>query len=169
MTSSNGNIFRVTDHLCGEFNGPRWIPRTKASDAELWFFFCVWINGWVNNREAGDLRRYRAHYDVTVMKQSNWSTANPCTYFPGYIVRNSTVYCSPNTKHYIYISVYMYICNIHNAICTSEFLKSNTTHEQTIYSHVTAPRYIIRNWNFEVNPPTTPWAPIQYKDVILPV
>ena len=30
---------------------------------------CVWINAWVNNREAGDLRRYRAHYDVTVMSQ----------------------------------------------------------------------------------------------------
>ena len=29
---------------------------------------CAWINGWVNNREVGDLRRYRAHYDVTVMK-----------------------------------------------------------------------------------------------------
>ena len=28
---------------------------------------CVWINDWVNNREAGDLRRYRAHNDVTVM------------------------------------------------------------------------------------------------------
>ena len=38
MTSSNGNIFRVTGHLCGEFTGPRWIPRTKASDAELWCF-----------------------------------------------------------------------------------------------------------------------------------
>ena len=25
------------------------------------------MNGWVNNREAGDLRRHRAHYDVTVM------------------------------------------------------------------------------------------------------
>ena len=25
----------------------------------------AWINGWVNNREAGDLRRHRAHYDVT--------------------------------------------------------------------------------------------------------
>ena len=35
MTSSNGNIFRVTGHLCGGFTGPRWIPRTKASDAEL--------------------------------------------------------------------------------------------------------------------------------------
>ena len=28
---------------------------------------CVWINGWVNNGEAGDLRRYRGHYVVTVM------------------------------------------------------------------------------------------------------
>ena len=34
MTSSNGNIVRVTGHLCGEFTGLRWIPRTKASDAE---------------------------------------------------------------------------------------------------------------------------------------
>ena len=38
MTSSNGNIFRVTGHLCGEFTGHRWIPHTKASDAELWCF-----------------------------------------------------------------------------------------------------------------------------------
>ena len=38
MTSSNGNIFCVTGHLCGEFTGPRWIPHTKASDAELWCF-----------------------------------------------------------------------------------------------------------------------------------
>ena len=38
MTSSSGNIFRVTGHLCGEFTGLRWIPHTKASDAELWCF-----------------------------------------------------------------------------------------------------------------------------------
>ena len=36
MTSSNGKIFRVTGILCGEFTGHRWIPHTKASDAELW-------------------------------------------------------------------------------------------------------------------------------------
>ena len=36
MTSSDGNIFRVTGPLCGEFTGSRWIPLTKASDAELW-------------------------------------------------------------------------------------------------------------------------------------
>ena len=38
MTSSNGNIFRVTGLLCGEFTDHRCIPHTKASDAELWCF-----------------------------------------------------------------------------------------------------------------------------------
>ena len=35
--------------------------------ALMFALICVWINGWVNNREAGDLRRYRSHYDVIVM------------------------------------------------------------------------------------------------------
>ena len=69
MTSSNGNIFRVTGPLCGEFTGHRWIPLTKASDAELWCF--LWstprINVSANNRETGDLRRHRSYYDVIVM------------------------------------------------------------------------------------------------------
>ena len=35
--------------------------------ALMFSLICVWINDWVNNHEAGDLRRYRAHYDVIVM------------------------------------------------------------------------------------------------------
>ena len=35
--------------------------------ALMFSLICVWINDWVINREAGDLRRYRAHYDVIVM------------------------------------------------------------------------------------------------------
>ena len=38
MTSSNGNIFRVTGPLCGEFTGLRWILRTKTSGDKLWCF-----------------------------------------------------------------------------------------------------------------------------------
>ena len=42
----------------------------------MFTLICVWINGWVNNREAGDLRRYRGHYDVIVMQneifQEKW-------------------------------------------------------------------------------------------------
>ena len=65
MTSSNGNIFRVTGHLCGKFTGPRWISRTKASDAELWCF--LWFNkrlskqpwGWWFETPAWSLWRHR--------------------------------------------------------------------------------------------------------------
>ena len=35
--------------------------------ALMFTLICARINGWVNNREAGDLRRYRTHYDVIVM------------------------------------------------------------------------------------------------------
>ena len=37
---------------------------------------CAWVNAWVNNRETGDLRRHRAHYDVIVMKKINWNYVN---------------------------------------------------------------------------------------------
>ena len=36
--------------------------------ALIFSLICAWINSWVNNRDAGDLRRHRAHYDVNVMK-----------------------------------------------------------------------------------------------------
>ena len=35
--------------------------------ALMFHLICTWINGWVNNHEAGDLRCYRTHYNVTVM------------------------------------------------------------------------------------------------------
>ena len=68
MTSSNGNIFRVTGLLWREFTDHRWIVLTKASDAEPWCFVssAPEKNDWVNNRKAGDLRRHRTHYDITV-------------------------------------------------------------------------------------------------------
>ena len=36
-------------------------------EALMFTLICAWINGWVNNRKAGDLRRHRAPYDVIVM------------------------------------------------------------------------------------------------------
>ena len=38
ITSSNENIFRVTSLLWGESIDHRWIPLTKVSDAEHWYF-----------------------------------------------------------------------------------------------------------------------------------
>ena len=47
--------------VTGEFLSQR--PVTRWFD----FFIYDWTNVWVNNRDAGDLRRYHAHCDVTVM------------------------------------------------------------------------------------------------------
>ena len=40
--------------------------------ALMFSLICARINGWVNNREAGDLRRHQAHCDVIVMIQYEW-------------------------------------------------------------------------------------------------
>ena len=53
MTSSNGNIFRVTGLLCGEFTGHRWIPRTKASDANFDVFFELRLNKQLSKQSWG--------------------------------------------------------------------------------------------------------------------
>ena len=68
MTSSNGNIFRVTSPLCGEFTGPGEFPTQRPVTRSFDVFFDLRVNKRLNkNREAGDLRRHRGHYDVNVM------------------------------------------------------------------------------------------------------
>ena len=44
MTPLNWNIFRVTGPLWAESIGHRWVPPTKASDAELWWFLWSSLN-----------------------------------------------------------------------------------------------------------------------------
>ena len=44
-------------------NSPR---KGQWRKALMVFFICAWINGCVNNREAGDLRRRRAHYVIVM-------------------------------------------------------------------------------------------------------
>ena len=46
-------------------------PRNWWRGALMFSLICTGINDWLSNREAGDLRRHRAHYDVTVMATIN--------------------------------------------------------------------------------------------------
>ena len=69
----------VNSPLIGEFPAQR--PVTRSFD--IFFDLCM-NDGWVNNRGAGDLRRHRAHYDITMMPMNyiNASSAireNVCT------------------------------------------------------------------------------------------
>ena len=68
MTSSNGNIFSITGPLWGypPVTGRFLWQRPVTGSFDI-FFICAWTNGLANNWDAGDLRRNRAHYDVTVM------------------------------------------------------------------------------------------------------
>ena len=68
----------------------RGIHRDKGQwrGALMFSLICVWINGWVNNRESGDLRRHLGHYDVIVMTvecQYNIDTAEVLKTFTLYI------------------------------------------------------------------------------------
>ena len=52
--------------------GIHWSPvnsphKGQWRGALMFSLICAWINGWVNNEEAGDFRRHHTHYDVTVM------------------------------------------------------------------------------------------------------
>ena len=56
-------------------NSPVNSPPHKGQwrGALMFSLICGCIHGWVNNHEAGNLRRHRAHYDVTVMWRRCWS------------------------------------------------------------------------------------------------
>ena len=67
------------------YNGPfvRGIHRSSVISSHkgqwrgalMFSLIWTWINGWVNNREAGDLERRRVHYDITVMCSNvSWAT-----------------------------------------------------------------------------------------------
>ena len=71
--------------------------------ALMFSLICVWINDWVNNREAGDLRRYRAHYDVIIV----------CTLFcyvffvvvvPSEHRRGDNVIITPKRRRYVLLT-----------------------------------------------------------------
>ena len=68
MTSSNGNISKLLAFCEGNSPATGEFPSQRPMTRSLIFsLICAWANGWANNRDVGDLRRHRNHYDVTVM------------------------------------------------------------------------------------------------------
>ena len=62
--------------------------------ALMFSLICVWLNGWVNSGEAGNLRRYRAHYDVTAMWHDK-SAVMACTNICNDLIANTRIsYCN---------------------------------------------------------------------------
>ena len=59
--------------VMGIHRSPVDSPRKDQWRGALMFsVICAWTNDWSNNRDAGDLRRHRAHSDVTIMQHHNY-------------------------------------------------------------------------------------------------
>ena len=70
---------------------------------------CTWINGWVNNREAGDLRRHTAHYDVTEMNILRTWTSSWRMYFRLAHETTACAVCLDMFFHVIVLNHYVHI------------------------------------------------------------
>ena len=59
------SVLMVISFVRGIHRSPVNSPHKGQWRGALMFsLICAWLNGWVNNREASDLRRHGAHYDV---------------------------------------------------------------------------------------------------------
>ena len=64
----------ILQSFCQKFSPVNSPHKGQWREALMFSLICAWLNGWVNNHGAGDLRRHRSHYDVIVMiNREMWS------------------------------------------------------------------------------------------------
>ena len=80
----------------------------------MFSLICTRINGWVNNREADDLRRHRAHYDVIVMcvEMDIWDSWITFCYWSGWVSFVIWILSCIHPK--LRPTVYVLIHNVHD-------------------------------------------------------
>ena len=124
--------------VIGEFS-----PQRPWRGALMFCVICTWINRWVNNREAGVLRRRRTHYDVIIMIVLRVSNViilkyiTLCLYnsqvthlLHGYIVRHRhwwwiIIFAQHNAVYHTYIHLYYF--STRNILHTYQFMSDSWT------------------------------------------
>ena len=107
--------------------------------ALMFSLICVWINDWVNNREAGDLRRYRAHYDVIVMNVPLDIS------LPIFWYKCKSLHRHPQIRDDLVIKHY-------KSVSLSAWQWHSMDRYMSIFPHFSAmpaPLLLIENWNWE--------------------
>ena len=95
--------FSASLPLCGDIpHKGQWRGALKSS------LICAPINGWVNNREAGDLKRHHAHYDVILMILQVLHTSVFVDLLITFVLR----YTQPTFDHvwtyYVYLTLFVW-------------------------------------------------------------
>ena len=114
--------------------------------ALMFSLICVWINDWVNNREAGDMRRHRAHCDVIVMF---------CILVTMPLYVTLCLLCHLLTSQVLVIYIFIYdiwlllvLCSGHEChnLCIEEYHKYQLYVGDHIYGLLIS--YLLVNWTF---------------------
>ena len=97
----------------------------------MFSLICAWINRWVNNRKAGDLRHHRGHYDVIAMYNRISLGPLNTTFLTTGVMLNATLWTPhdpANTRRY------------NNAIITSDCrFYAITVFYDIVYRFVSSP------------------------------
>ena len=90
--------------------------------ALIFSLICAWIHGWVNNGEAGDLRRHQTQYDVIVMY--HWSNPTATHGQPQRNIKAKTVCITRGRTLYHSNNAYITVkySTFPTVICFIEFL-----------------------------------------------
>ena len=96
---------------------------------------CAWTNDWVSNRDCGDLRRHRAHYDAIVMSYDLHAH-----YQNAYVIMHHKI---ENANHWLTLAVrtlflFLSVCNLCDIKSTCLILSYTETERQSrwlLYSH----------------------------------
>ena len=116
--------------------------------ALMFSVICAWINDWVNNREAGDLRRHCGHYDVNVMiKKMTHSAARTVmvTRRPIFAVQG----CVCHSPNFNYINIQIYQIQLHRCQSKTCLVWDQSISYTRHWSHTTActRQSGLRRWN----------------------
>ena len=98
--------------------------------ALIFSLICVWINGWVNNRTAGDLRRHRAHYDVIVMTKMPLMHDDTQECKHRFNPEYHGVWCTQVTRDILLIIVFIYCLSLDNLIAGSDYCINCQSHRK---------------------------------------
>ena len=144
MTSSNGNIFRVTGPLCGEFTGPGEFPTQRPVTRSFDVFFDRRLNKRLSKQPRGwwletlSCSLWRQNYEWQMIKVFVYNLINKmAVYWLNCVWQNGDGFLVLILVFmYIYIYIYIYIC-IHYQHCFTWF-SSQKRPFCTYYIHCTA-------------------------------
>ena len=147
MTSSNGNIFRVTGPLCGEFTGPGELPTQRPVTRSFDVFFDLCLNnrlskqpwGWWFETPAWSLWRHRNDYfqGTCSIRCSPWSHYLSQLWFIGnwIIVNHSQWNLNQNTIIFIQKCTWIYRLKIFNHFARDSMRLQRRSLRTTFYVH----------------------------------